>query len=114
MQSASESERLPPAEQRGSARSPVRLPLEFTAHGCWDLVRGMATDLSLGGMFIQTRHPAPSGQTVVVRLTLCGSKRAVVLPAVVRWTKHDGMGVQFAALGARQTHVLLEMARAAR
>jgi hypothetical protein len=99
------------AEQRGSSRSPVDVPLEFTTHDSWDTVPGVAKDLSLGGMFIETRHPAPFGESVLVRVRPPGGERAVLLPAIVRWTRHDGMGVQFGALGARETHAVMEIAR---
>jgi type IV pilus assembly protein PilZ len=36
----------------------------------------------------------------------------MALPAVVRWTSKDGMGVQFGLLGARETHEITEFVKA--
>jgi type IV pilus assembly protein PilZ len=55
-------------------------------------------------MFIETDRPSRSGARIVVYLTLPRSKREMALSAVVRWAAHDGMGVQFGLLGARDTH----------
>jgi hypothetical protein len=35
----------------------------------------------------------------------------MLLPGIVRWTKQDGMGVQFRLLGARETHAITEIMR---
>ena len=72
-----------------------------------------STDLSLGGMFIESSEaPPPFGTSVVVGCTLprLGAAR---LPAVVRWTKPGGFGVQFGLLGARETHGIGQLVRSA-
>ena len=33
------------------------------------------------------------------------------IPGVVRWTRPDGMGVQFGLLGARETHAITELTK---
>jgi hypothetical protein len=40
---------------------------------------------------------------------LPGAKKDLRLPAVVRWVKPGGFGVQFGLLGAFETHVLSEL-----
>ena len=42
-----------------------------------------------------------------------GEPAAFALPAVVRWVRNGGMGVQFGLLGARETHTITELAHAA-
>jgi type IV pilus assembly protein PilZ len=36
-------------------------------------------------------------------------REEAVVDAVVRWSKPDGMGVQFGVMGARETHALTQM-----
>lgn len=62
-------------------------------------------DLSLGGMFIDTESPLPYGTAVRLFLRLPGLRETTVA-ATVRWSKPDGMGVQFGVMGARETHAL--------
>lgn len=63
-------------------------------------------DVSLGGMFVDTPAPLPYGARVRLFLRLPGLRDEAVIDAVVRWSKPTGMGVQFGAMGARETHAL--------
>jgi Tfp pilus assembly protein PilZ len=69
---------------------------------------GIAKDLALGGMFIETETPAPLNEEIRVHLRLPDAPKEMVLTAVVRWTRRDGMGVQFGLMGAVDTHALTE------
>jgi Tfp pilus assembly protein PilZ len=60
-------------------------------------------------MFIETKTPFPFGTEVVIQMRLPGLKEEVGLPGVVRWTRADGMGIQFGLLGARETHAITEV-----
>jgi type IV pilus assembly protein PilZ len=60
-------------------------------------------------MFVETPTPAPFGATVIVYLRLPGMKQEVGVRSTVRWTKPNGMGVQFGVMGARETHALTEL-----
>ena len=95
-------------------RVPFGKPIEFSAKDEELAVRmdGIARDISLGGTFIETDLPGPVGQQLVVHVALPGSKREINLPAVVRWSGRDGMGVQFGLLGARETHEITEFVKA--
>ncbi len=73
---------------------------------------GEATDISLGGMFIETKTPASFGDDIVVHVHVPGEPSAFTLPAKVRWTSHEGMGVQFGRIGARETHAITELVAA--
>jgi Tfp pilus assembly protein PilZ len=75
---------------------------------------GLGKDISVGGMFIETEAPASFGSGIVVRFRLPGHKEEMVMQGVVRWTRADGMGVQFGLLGARETHAITELVRASR
>ena len=99
-------------EQRRSARSPINAHLEFTEKGAdGKAISGVAKDISVGGMFIQTNSPAAFGASVEVRIRVPGHKEDMILPGVVRWTRADGMGLQFGLLGARETHVITEIVK---
>ncbi len=95
-------------ESRQHPRKVIHPPVAFqTAGGA--RIDALCHDISLGGMFIETATPATFGSEVTVFLTLRGMKQEAVVKGVVRWTKPTGMGVQFAMMGARETHALTEM-----
>jgi type IV pilus assembly protein PilZ len=69
-----------------------------------------AKDISVGGMFLQSEGKAPAfGTELTIVGMLPGAKKAVRLPAIVRWVKPNGFGVQFGLLGALETHVISEL-----
>jgi type IV pilus assembly protein PilZ len=70
------------------------------------LVEAHCRDISLGGMFIETSSPLPYGASLRLHLPLPGLRGGAVIDAVVRWSKPDGMGVQFGVMGARETYAL--------
>jgi type IV pilus assembly protein PilZ len=98
-------------ELRRYTRAPFAQPIEFSPKGEGARVAGTSRDLSLGGMFVHTAAPATFGAEVVVHLTLPSEPKELSLPGVVRWTRPDGMGVQFGLLGARETHAITEVVR---
>jgi hypothetical protein len=100
-------------ELRRHQRAPVDVPVEFSPKGSQQRRSGLATDLSLGGMYVQTAEPLPFGADLVVHVTFPGQKATFGLPAVVRWVRAgQGMGVQFGLLGARETHAITELTKA--
>lgn len=100
-------------EQRQSRRSPLEAPVRVKRKGGDEDASGRALDVSLGGLFVETASPFAFGTEVIVHLTLPGHKEELALPAVVRWTGEHGMGLQFRLLGARETHAITEILRAA-
>ncbi|MFT3767021.1 MAG: PilZ domain-containing protein [Minicystis sp.] len=66
-------------------------------------------DVSIGGMFIETGAPPPYGTPVRVFMRLPGLRSEATIDAIVRWSKPDGMGVQFGVMGARETHGLTQL-----
>jgi PilZ domain len=85
--------------------------VEFVAKGTSERLRGSCKDISIGGMFIETTSPLAFKAELVVHVTLPGQNTAFALPGVVRWTRKDGMGIQFGMLGARETHAITEVAK---
>jgi type IV pilus assembly protein PilZ len=98
-------------ELRRYARAKLEVPVEFSPKGQKDRVPGLSRDISLGGMFIDTSGPLPFGAELTVYVTLPGQNVPFSLPGVVRWTRPDGMGVQFGLLGARETHAITEVTK---
>jgi len=68
-----------------------------------------AKDISVGGMYLESSATPAFGTEVTMVGRLPGTKKDVRLPAVVRWTKPGGFGVQFGLLGALETHVISEL-----
>jgi type IV pilus assembly protein PilZ len=100
-------------ELRRFTRAPLEQPLEFQTKNGGRSSRGLAKDISVGGMFVQTDEPAPFGAEVIVHVTLPSDAKELRLPGVVRWTRPNGMGVQFGLLGVRETHAITEVVKGA-
>jgi type IV pilus assembly protein PilZ len=94
---------------RRHARVPVdATTVTFTLKGSSQPLTGVAKDISVGGMFVVVEEPPPFNAEVIVRIILPEQLEELVLPGVVRWTRDDGMGVQFGLLGVRETHAITE------
>lgn len=98
-------------ELRRHNRAPLDVTVEFVIKGSDKHLTGRAKDISLGGMFIETSSPIAFSSELVVHVTLPSQKTPFALPGVVRWTRADGMGVQFGLIGARETHAITELTR---
>ena len=96
-------------ELRRYERTPIAIGIEFSHRGGTERTAGRATDISLGGMFIETPAAAPFGGEIVVHMQLPGQRAPLAIPGVVRWAGPKGMGVQFKLLGARETHAITEL-----
>ena len=95
-------------ELRRFERIAFRTDAIVAAERAGEPLHGETRDISLGGMFIEGVTVA-YGSQVLVKLTLGGKPDSLTLRGVVRWASHDGIGVQFGLLGARETHVLTEI-----
>jgi hypothetical protein len=100
-------------EKRKFERVSIRVAAVIEVDGKEAMEVGEAVDLSLGGMFV-AGVGASFGASVRVRVCLPGSEAAVVLPGVVRWVRAEGVGVQFALLGARETYAIMNATSAQR
>jgi hypothetical protein len=67
---------------------------------------GRAHDISLGGMFVATTTAASFGSKVTLKFKI--GRDELALDGVVRWTRDDGMGVQFGTFGVRETYAITE------
>lgn len=98
-------------EKRKHSRHSLQLDVEFAAKGSETRTQARLRDLSLGGVFVETRETLPFRAEVTVYMRLPGVSFELVLGGVVRWTRADGMGVQFSPMGARETHAITEALR---
>ncbi len=86
-------------EQRACRRIDLEISVDLESDH--NFFSGVASNVSVGGLFIATRDPRKIGDLVTVRLTLPGDERPVTVDAVVRWIRAGepaGMGVQFLGL----------------
>jgi type IV pilus assembly protein PilZ len=100
-------------EQRRFVRAPLGIALFFTRQDDPDaeFIEAVGRDISLAGMFIETATPATFGSEVVVHITLPGGKEESRIPAHVRWTNAEGMGLQLGSLSVRDTRLITELVR---
>lgn len=100
--------------RRRSHRIPIDVPVELTLRDSWQKVDGVAKDISLGGMFIETTCKPDFGASVIVTFALPGRRNPMVVLGTVRWTGGRGIGVQFGPLGANETHAITQIERSRR
>lgn len=100
-------------EKRRYARTPIHVTVSFGLKTDTGRHTGVGRDISLGGMFVETDTPASFGADVTIHVRLPGADGIFALPAIVRWVKADGMGVQFGSLGAKETYLITEIGRTA-
>lgn len=95
-----------PDNNRKTPRTSIDLPIQIEVKG--EVMPALAVNVGLGGMFIEG-PPLEYGQTIDIVAELPGLEGPVKIPAVVRWAKERGVGVQFLQLGARVTHALSQI-----
>ena len=72
-------------------------------------VAGSVRDIGIGGAFVESSEPLAFGTELVLVAQLTDRGAVLRLPAIVRWVRPDGFGVQFGLLGARETHALAQL-----
>ena len=93
---------------RRTPRAPLDATVGYSIKGGADELYGQARDISLGGMFIAVSEAPAFGAEIDVVVVIPGEKIAFALPAIVRWARDGGMGIQFGLLGARETYAITE------
>ena len=94
-------------------RQHSRVPVDFDVTcilGDGVAFHGSVADISFGGMFIECRRKlefATPSKTSVSGV----APRELRLPAIVRWWRPHGFGVQFGAIGAYATHALMDFVK---
>ncbi len=100
------------AERRQHPRLPLRMLVQFRLHDMNEFLREYAANISVGGMFIRTTTPHPSGAMVYIQFQLLdGHKLIEGLGKVVHVNPPDhpapGMGVEFVNMDA-ESHQLIQ------
>jgi hypothetical protein len=95
-----------PDNNRRAPRTRIDLPIQIDIEG--RVMPALAVNVGLGGMFIEGAA-LEYGQRIDILAELPGLAGPVKIPAVVRWAKEQGVGVQFRQLGARLTHALSQI-----
>jgi hypothetical protein len=90
----------------------MALPVTLACRGV--RVSGTTLDLGVGGAFIETLLEPAFDAPIEVTLQAPAAVGHLRLPALVRWKKTGGIGVQFLELGARETYTLASLIKAAR
>ena len=96
-------------ELRRHDRVPLEAHVEVIVNGSGEPVRGIAKDISVGGMQLRTERNLDFGAEILIHVTLPGQRASIALPAVVRWVRGELLGAQFGLLGARETHAITEL-----
>ncbi|HEU5075295.1 MAG TPA: PilZ domain-containing protein [Polyangiaceae bacterium] len=94
-------------EKREHPRTPIDADIICEIDG--ESYQALAKDISLGGMFIEADFVPPFGAKMQIVCRLPGMQSDSSLPAVVRWVKPGGFGIQFGLLGARETHAITSL-----
>src|SRR5688572_26105706 len=68
-------------------------------------------DISIGGAFVVASVPLTYGDTVKIHVQLPGTDQVSALGGTVRWIHDDGCGVQWDAMGVRETHAIVELTK---
>jgi uncharacterized protein (TIGR02266 family) len=97
-----------PTERRAAARVPIETDVAIGGHG--RLLAGIASDVSLGGLFVATYALIPVGTRVSLRFRLPTGQ--VMGAGIVRWQREGrpgriaGMGIELVELGEVDRDVL--------
>jgi uncharacterized protein (TIGR02266 family) len=97
---------------RRQTRVPIQLEVEYRTRG--NFLVAYSTNLSKGGLFLQTDTPLPVGTTLKMRFCVPGVDDPIETEAVVAWIRPaaspeghpSGMGVEFGTLDARYGQVI--------
>ena len=92
---------------REDERLEYEIPVKFRCES--GTFEGVARNASVGGLYIETPTPAKFGETIQIEIDLPGLAERALLTSFVRWTKPEGMGVQFDRMGARETYGLMKL-----
>lgn len=92
-------------DRRRLTRVPVELDVTLELSDGTQAI-GLATDIGLGGMFVEAGQIPNYADSLTVHVLLPGADGPSQLPAIVRWVTDHGFGVQFGLLTARETHAI--------
>ncbi|PIE05874.1 MAG: hypothetical protein CSA75_02455 [Sorangium cellulosum] len=94
-------------EKRKHPRKAVQLEAVITTENSSERIAGRVHDISIGGMFFLGAQHLPFGTKATVTILFPQPSGTMNLPAVVRWRREDGVGLQFGLIGAKATHAII-------
>jgi hypothetical protein len=98
-------QRINAQEERVYRRVPLGVEVQIVT-GEGSPLSGLARDISLGGLFVESESRLSFGDEITVLVQLPETKDTLRLSGVVRWTNSAGFGLQFGSLGASATHAI--------
>lgn len=108
------------AESRRDQRKPLRLALNYRDASGGNFLFEHSTNISKGGIFIDTRTPLPVGVILTIRFQLPGQDEIEVEGEVVwvnAWREGEsnpnpGMGIQWKKLTPKQHEIVQSIVKA--
>ena len=108
-------------DRRKDARHPLRLQLAYSDTGGSNFLFEYSTNISKGGIFIETHHPLPLGTEIVLRFTPPGeAQEQLEVEGDVVWVNpfkpegenfNPGMGIQFKNLSDENKDTITQIVR---
>ncbi|MEE2829535.1 MAG: TIGR02266 family protein [Myxococcota bacterium] len=95
------------SENRRHQRAPLRMQLNYRDATGGNFLIEHATNISRGGIFIETEHPLPIGAQLAIQFQAEGSEEPIQVEGEVMWVNawkeggenpNPGMGIRFTNL----------------
>jgi len=106
------------SDKRGKERVSIEERVTLTFQNIEKFVTEHADNISLGGMFIKTSNPLPTGTKFNLELFIGGEEKKISGIGEVVWTKEfssksderpSGMGIKFVSLYGKSKAVIKEL-----
>ena len=85
--------------RRAHDRAPVSITGDLRTNIDPSFSRMMMEDLSLGGAFVRTDYPLPTGETVNLKFPIPGREFPIHVTGLIAWSRESGgvsgMGIEF-------------------
>jgi len=108
-------------EKRQSTRHPLRTKMDYRAQSGGDFLFEYTTNISRGGIFIETREPLPEGTVVEMKFQPPGADEPIEVSGKVVWTNpwrddednpNPGMGIQWEELDDEKKALITQLVKA--
>jgi type IV pilus assembly protein PilZ len=109
------------SENRQHERAPIKLELNYRDATGGNFLFEQATNISHGGLFIETQHPLPQGARLVVRFEPPGGEAELQMNSEVMWINpwveggdnpNPGMGIRFEKLSDEDRQTIASIVKA--
>ena len=110
------------SERRQDERLPMRTRMDYRDTTGGNFLYEYTTNISKGGIFIETRDPLPVGTTVEMRFQPPGHDEILEIAGIVMWVNpyradsdenpNPGMGIQFGSLSEEAKDMVANLVKA--